>query len=526
MATPTFTLLNHTLLADANTNTNWTTLTTLDTDIKVEGANAVSGIFRADAATGYYTAASAPITAAGKTFRGWILTNNLPYMEPESNGGYELLVYDGTNTAYRTVFGQDTYAGGWFNVVYDMDSITGVTLANVRRWGYRAQHSASAKNAINTWADVMRYLDGYSMTGGTSGDKVRLVDVATVDKTNAYGVVNNYEGIYYATGTITLGTGATSHYFEMNGDVIVFLAKPVKAGLYKISGVGSGTNILITGSVLRANGTTDATRFILDFSESNLASLSFTNNLVVRAGAVTFKDGQTATGNTFSNCGQITPNGANMSGSLVSAYAGTADSSAMIYDVNLDPIGELDNMSFTKGSTATHAITFGTSSPTTVTLNGLKFSGYNASNGQNDSTLYFARTTGTVTVNLSGVTGNVSYKTAGATISIVNSTTLTLTGLKNPTEVRVFNSGTTTELAGQEEVTNGTYSTGIDAASYPTIDIAIICLGYQNIRLNNVDITSSKSIPIQQQIDRQYENKSPALPGESATPGETLLPYG
>jgi hypothetical protein len=87
--------------------------------------------------------------------------------------------------------------------------------------------------------------------------------------------------------------------------------------------------------------------------------------------------------------------------------------------VNTDSDGKFDNSSFTKGTAATHAINFGTSSPTTMTLRGIAFSGYNASNAQNDSTLYFARTTDTVTVSLVGCSGNISYKSAGATIAFV-----------------------------------------------------------------------------------------------------------
>lgn len=506
MATPTLTLLNHTLINAADANTNWTITTTADADIKVEGNASMSGIYRANGVEGYYTATSAPVTAAGKTFRGWVNTVNVPYMQPESSNGYQLLVWDGTTTEYKVMFGSDTYSGGWFNVVWDMDTFTTLTAANIRRWGVRGNHATNAKNVINTWIDVMRYLDGFSMVGGTSGDKVRLLNIATLDKTNAYGVLSEYQGVYYSTGTVQFGTGATTHYFEMDGQVLIFIQKPVRTGLYKISGVGSGTNIVIKGSVLRSTGTTDSTRFIVDFSEANLAALQFTDNLVARASTVAFKAGQTVTGNTFNDCGQITHGGADMRGCTVFGYEGAADSAALVYNVNADPAGEMDDMTFTKGTAATHAISFGTTSPTTVTLNGLTFNGYNASNGQNDSTLYFARTTGTVTVNLSGVTGNVSYKSAGATIQLVNSTTLTLTGLKNPTEVRVFKAGTTTEIAGQESVTTGTFSTGIDAAANPSVDIAIMSLGYQNLRLLNISTTSDTSIPIQQVIDRQYWN--------------------
>jgi hypothetical protein len=84
---------------------------------------------------------------------------------------------------------------------------------------------------------------------------------------------------------------------------------------------------------------------------------------------------------------------------------------------------------------------------------------------------------------------------------------LTLTGLKNPTEVRVFNAGTTTEIVGQESVTTGTFTGYIDLAAYPTVDISILSLGYQNTRLLSQALTSTGlTIPVQQQIDRQYLN--------------------
>jgi hypothetical protein len=89
----------------------------------------------------------------------------------------------------------------------------------------------------------------------------------------------------------------------------------------------------------------------------------------------------------------------------------------------------------------------------------------------------------------------------------LDTNTLTLTGLKNPTEVRLFNAGTTTEIGGQETVTSGTFAASVDAGSYPNVDISILSLGYQNTRLLNVDMSGGDlSIPIQQIVDRQYEN--------------------
>lgn len=87
------------------------------------------------------------------------------------------------------------------------------------------------------------------------------------------------------------------------------------------------------------------------------------------------------------------------------------------------------------------------------------------------------------------------------------SPTLTLTGLKVDTEVRIFAEATTTELAGQEDIDTGTFSWVFDPEENPSIDIHIMSLGYQNIRITGLDLTlADVTIPIQQQIDRQYNN--------------------
>lgn len=84
---------------------------------------------------------------------------------------------------------------------------------------------------------------------------------------------------------------------------------------------------------------------------------------------------------------------------------------------------------------------------------------------------------------------------------------LTLTGLQNPSEVRIYVAGTTTELTGAENITGGSFSWNYDPDVVADVDISILSLGYQNIRLKNLSLgLSDSSIPIQQQVDRQYLN--------------------
>jgi hypothetical protein len=84
---------------------------------------------------------------------------------------------------------------------------------------------------------------------------------------------------------------------------------------------------------------------------------------------------------------------------------------------------------------------------------------------------------------------------------------LILTGLKPNSEVRIFDAGTTTELTGNDDVVSGSFSWSYDYEVYSSVDISILSLGYQNIRLTGLPITfAGLTVPVQQQIDRQYQN--------------------
>jgi len=513
MATVVLGLINHTSISTAESTTGWTVFDVLDTDIKKEGSNGIAGTFRADATHGFYNAGSAPVTAVDKHFRIWVNTISLPYLETEAGGGVEISFNDGSVTEYVTAFGSDTYDGGWVNFVIDMNLLTTLTLANVEQWGVRPQYTTNAKNVDNFWVDYLRYLDGYYATGGTSGDEIGLALIAARDKDDGAGTLRGYgvliaiEGVFFSYGELQIGNGSTTTWFKMDGDVIIFTDQPVAAGLYQIRAQGTGCRVDIKGSVIKSGGTTNNTRFILDFDDADLLSCSFTNNLISRAGICNFKSGQTVTGNTFENCGQITPAGADMTGCIVKLYEGTADTSALIYDVNADPDGELDNMSFEKGTAATHAIEFGTNSPLTMTLTGISFSGYNASNGQTDSTLHIKRTSGTVTINLTGCTGDISYKSDGATVSLVRDPRqfkFTLSPSITGYEWRIYSVTTlgsldgATELDGQETATQDNQSYSYTYSSDVYIAVQIIAqpdedyeesITYYTLKDSNQDLT-------------------------------------
>jgi hypothetical protein len=112
--------------------------------------------------------------------------------------------------------------------------------------------------------------------------------------------------------------------------------------------------------------------------------------------------------------------------------------------------------------------------------------------------------TGTLTWrNTNGSDASIVSTPNGGSVNIQNDVTLTINNLQNPTEVRVYAAGTQTELAGQEDVTTGTFSASL---SDSLVDIAIASLDFQNQFLRNVDTSSDVTLQVTQFNDIVYVN--------------------
>lgn len=155
---------------------------------------------------------------------------------------------------------------------------------------------------------------------------------------------------------------------------------------------------------------------------------------------------------------------------------------------------------------------------TTVTNNFISFSQKNSTIFTGDD-LYLAEGEGIAIVAAaepmtlaSGVAQQVNKFSMGKyafgiTFTVEDVTiTLTLTGLQTNSEVRIYSYGTTTELSGVEDsTTTFSYEYVYAAATY--IDIVIIHNNYQYYKIENLLLTnSSTSIPVQQILDRVYDN--------------------
>lgn len=100
-----------------------------------------------------------------------------------------------------------------------------------------------------------------------------------------------------------------------------------------------------------------------------------------------------------------------------------------------------------------------------------------------------------------------TFCTYGSVVSNPITYTLTLSGLRIGTEVRIYTSGTSTQLAGIESTTLDEFSYTYVYTGVSYVDIIIMSLNYQYISFKNYALgASNNTIPIQQAIDRNYNN--------------------
>lgn len=492
------------------------------TDCKSKNAwtNAIKGMIHDNGSS-----FTVPTTGAIMAWLYYAAVNALEVQNPggtPNNGG--LMFVEGSGSANYNrynVGGSDTLAlSSWVPYVVDPNTATADdtvgTPSGTEQWvGVEANLPTTsgptkgapiAIDAVRYGRCTLEYKDGDAMNGYNtfSGAEGTANSVS-----NRWGLIEPVPGsttAFYVQGFHSFGVTATAVDFrDANVTLLIRDTPYVAAGFNRFEIINASTNVDWDNVKISALGTQSAGTFVHTAGTWDMDACQFTD-----VGAFTFLSTTTATNSIFRNCGQITAPGSDLSGTTVVGYEGTANTSAVIWDVNADPNTDMDGMTYEKGTAATHAIEFGTNSPTTMNLSNMDFVGYNASNAQNDSTFHFKRTTGSVTVNISGSTGNFSYRTDGATITISSDVNVTFSGLKDNTEVRVYNNSTGAELSGIENATAGTpgnRSFTAAVASGTVVDYVIHNKEYEHIRVNAFTWPSTATtLPIQQRFDRNYSN--------------------
>lgn len=249
----------------------------------------------------------------------------------------------------------------------------------------------------------------------------------------------------------------------------------------------TGDTISFTNCVF-SNGSSAYWRFSSDFSSG--CTHSFAGSVVINA-VVTLRSTVTLDGVTFIDCSTFTQNNAALDSCAFSNTLVTSDNPADISDCE-----------FTSDGTG-HGIEITT--PGTYTFNANTFSGFGA-DATTDAAVY-NNSGGAVTLNITGGGDSPTVRNgAGASTTVNNQVTLTLTNIVSGSEVRVMTAGTADELDGTEQ-SGPTFAYAYDYSPAQFIDVVVLHMSYRYLKVSNIELAASdNSIPVQQEIDRVYSN--------------------
>lgn len=243
--------------------------------------------------------------------------------------------------------------------------------------GYGGEHASKAQGAIdNAFMDCFRYIanDSYALTinGGTSGTPETMDDVFGDDVTNGWGMIGNPLGTQYLFAAPTEWgdppSATANSYFTADGEQWYWIGD--NAGGHalgathfpmRLAGNSTGTNSWVINGVVVVN---TGTRAEFDMSDAEMDIVEVDGASFIGVGTIELpSSGGTSrftTNTIFSDCDQITNNGADMDGCSVLLSIVAADVGALLYNEASDPDGTLDNLTISSGAAAHHAIDFGT----------------------------------------------------------------------------------------------------------------------------------------------------------------------
>jgi len=396
-------------------------ITAPDTDDFIQGTNAVSrNPFSSSIRGLIYDRATITVAADDAVYHWW-KADVAQALETFAAGGVHL-VHGISATAYKKFYvaGSDTYElGGWrctpidpeaasdldrgtpgtpdydtFGIAFDVPS-TGPTK------GYPFKH------------DMIRHGRSVDVIGGEVADEATWDKLTTYndDITRRWGIAQGTDTGAAVQGIVNWGTSGDAVYSRDTGRSIVFndTLGFVITSFTQILFDNASSDIEWTGMTFTALGTLNRGLFLVDPNDPAIILTSCVFNDTDTFGAEANTD---LIACTFNNTNEVIVKGGSIVGSRFLTPTVAADSYAVLYNEAADPDGEFDNTEFTQGTASHHAIEFGTTAPTTMTLRGIDFTGFSGTSTA--AALNFLRTTGSTTVNLIGCSGTITAQVTGS----------------------------------------------------------------------------------------------------------------
>lgn len=501
-----------TVIDNAEAVTNWGGDTfALEPDIKVQGNNSVACAQTTNGNNDVYVTGTWDFSGTGlgdQHLRLWVNLSYIAYFS--ATNPIQVFLYDGTNTAYYYWDKGASYSGGWEQIVVytgDTPDSGTVTKSTITRIGVRVVTSSKPRNVTNAWYDAWTYGDGYYATGGSASDPITLADIAAADVTSAYNIVEEVEGVYFLRGDIQLGNGATATYFESEGAIAVFTEEQVNTGLYKLSGAGSGCDVVITDTVIKSAGSAAKDKFIFDMDDGDLNSFTMSGSSLFDGGLVYFKAGQSITSCVFNGMDMVDPSTATFTGNKFANYAGS--DGAMLLDA--DGAGNMEDLTFDSLGTGHGIYMSGVPSDGEHDFDNFRFTGYGSTGTTNAAVNNDTGEAVTINVTGGGLVSETTYynNASGSSTTVSASFTHTLINIVEGSEV------TYVETNSAQTVLHHVESVGSDGESAyvhsggEEVDILIFHVDYLPEVSNIIGLTlpsADVTVQIAQFDDPNYDN--------------------
>ena len=483
-------------------------------DFAIQGTNAVDKLVSNALKGMVYDTGSAITLGAGEHILIWMICSTPGITSAQSAGGLRITVGTGTN-AYREwyVNGNDTLpAGGMQNYAIHTsstaDNTQGSPGANPQFFGGQADVTATAKG-VNFALDAMRYGTGLYLTQGDATTPITFTSASDENDltANRYGIFEAIPGGFSHKGRFVIGQdpnfNTTQSYFTDSNKSIVFKDTPQSLSDFtKIIVDHPSTFFSIRAVNFTAEGTNNPGQLV--FNDS-ITTGSIVNCQFNDFGKTFLQANVEVTGSSFNSTDTIFQSGSTL---FDSAFRTTTGESASVL---VDDPSKLSFNAFNNEGSK-HGIEVIVTGSYVFEAN--IFENFVSGSNANEA-LYFNPPggTGDLTLQIIGGGTTVDFRNASSgTVTIENNASITVTGLQDNTEVRIFDSATEgpqTELAGIENATDGTSGNRSFTFTLPVgtiVDIVLISVQYENERLNDFELTVTQNLPFEQVFDRNYSN--------------------
>lgn len=475
-------------------------------DNPFQGNYAVSKAFNAVGVGGLMCNYGGGITIpTDGAFTGWFFWGAPGSLELDSNGGIRFMA--GSSLAdfeSWDVGGLPSYAtGGWTNYAVNPtvaeDDLVNSPTGTLQYFGAAVYNTNSIFKGEPFFVDGFRYGRCEArIYGGQTDNYATFSGYAAVNDTttNRWGLIQTISGGYQVKGLVIFGYGSAVDFRDSNKNLIIQKTEKVTSNFNAFEVRQAGSKVYLTGINVTSLSVASKGRWITtDNADVQLTTCVFTD-----MGTFLFMSNAVVASTTFRRCGQVTQGG----GAFTGCTFDRSTASAAILSNNPALI---TGSAFVSDGTG-HAIELTAAcAGQTYSLTGCSFTGYAATGtpGSSGNEVIYNNSGGAVTINASGCTGSITYMNGpGATTTVNNTITLTLTGLIDGSDIVILDAGTTTERVNVNENSGTTYAYGYtDSGS--NVDIGVFKAGYVPYYVRTYNLpTTNGNLPIAQEVDRYY----------------------